>query len=250
MKKGLIFVITILMIIFSFSFINSANMHSGTNIYVNVDGTFRSLESGYSYFYGSHSYSLSSSFSFGHNPTQVWVSVQNGEMTLFNALSSTHKLCPNPSKPTTYSNTNIPNPSHVATEIYLSSGKTLQQAINDGNFCTPIVYTYSWYVSGWSTTVIDACSNSLTRTVYCQRNDGTQVADSYCSGTKPYSSTSTQDCHWKQGSTYYAVLIGEAYCGVGACNANNIDHGRFCKWSGGNCFMAWCDGAYEYCRHD
>jgi hypothetical protein len=44
-------------------------------------------------------------------------------------------------------------------------------------------YSYSWYTGEWS-----GSSGTRTRTVYCERSDGTQVADSYCAGSKPPSS--------------------------------------------------------------
>ncbi len=60
-----------------------------------------------------------------------------------------------------------------------------------------ITYNYSWYTSSrWS------CSQTCwwwtkTRNVYCNRSDWTQVSDSYCSESKPSSSTScnTQACY-------------------------------------------------------
>jgi hypothetical protein len=65
---------------------------------------------------------------------------------------------------------------------------------SDSQSCnTQTCYTYAWYQGGWG-----ACSNSgcgggtQTKTVYCQRSDGTAVADSYCSGTKP---SATQSCN-------------------------------------------------------
>lgn len=57
-------------------------------------------------------------------------------------------------------------------------------------YCNP--YTYSW-----NTGTFGACSETCgggtqTRTVTCQRSDGTTVADSYCSGTRP---TTSQSCN-------------------------------------------------------
>jgi hypothetical protein len=50
--------------------------------------------------------------------------------------------------------------------------------------------TYSWDTSGWDTP--SACgTTTATRSVWCERSDGTSVSDAYCSGTKPSSSTST-----------------------------------------------------------
>ena len=60
-----------------------------------------------------------------------------------------------------------------------------------GGFCeTP---TYSWVTTTWSACSATACgtAGNQTRTVTCRRNDGTTVADSFCTGTKPQS---TQTC--------------------------------------------------------
>lgn len=79
-------------------------------------------------------------------------------------------------------------------------------------------FTYSWYVGTWQTAPLNPVSNwtysgttacsatcgggiqtvqyycqpayqTQTRSTYCQRSDGTVVADSFCGGTNPYQST-------------------------------------------------------------
>ena len=85
-------------------------------------------------------------------------------------------------------------------------------------------YTYSWDAGSWSS----CTNNNRARTVSCKRNDGTQVADSYCTGTKPPSSQACWEgqgcnsCPWgfsqpsgdihkyckvngRQGSWYYTI---------------------------------------------
>jgi hypothetical protein len=128
-----------LLILFLFSIFSvSAATQQASSINITIDNVQRTLDSGSIYFVGIHTWTAGSSTDPGHNASQIWVFVQEGETTLLNALTSptfVHKLCPNPSKPLTYASKNIPNPGHLATEIILSSGKSLQQAINDGDFC-------------------------------------------------------------------------------------------------------------------
>ena len=115
--------------------------HQGGDVQISVDGTTsRTLNSGTSYFIGTHTYASVIAAMGQHDPNQVWVNVKDGEMTLLLALQSTNKLCPKTSKPTTYSSQPAGNNKayHYATEIQLSatySNKDLQTAINDGDFC-------------------------------------------------------------------------------------------------------------------
>lgn len=68
---------------------------------------------------------------------------------------------------------------------------TFQNAINSKKFC----YTFSWKASSWSACDVPQCSDcasnpcgygTMTRTVWCEREDGKKFANSYCSnaGTK------------------------------------------------------------------
>ena len=59
----------------------------------------------------------------------------------------------------TYSSTNIPDPSHLATEIVFSSGETLQAKINAGTFCcTPKTCSNLGFTCG---TPSDGCGGTL-----------------------------------------------------------------------------------------
>jgi len=140
-------------------------MHSGANINLIIDGDSGNLNLESSYFIGTHSYSPIVSLMAGqHDASQIWVSVQDGEMTLFNALQSPNRLCPNPTKPTAYSSSNIPDPGHLATEILLTaSGKTFQAAINDGDFCGCTSGSTKTYTCPDS-----PCANYGTITLVCQ----------------------------------------------------------------------------------
>ncbi len=135
MKRGIaVFVFLLLGI----SFISAATMHYASNVPVVIDGVQRELAASAPDLKGNHIYNNPPSLLMGqHDPSQIWVSVQDGEMTLLEALSSApNKLCPNPSQPLTYSSTDIPNPSHLATEILMNyGGWTLQESINFGFYC-------------------------------------------------------------------------------------------------------------------
>lgn len=105
---------------------------------------------------------------------------------------------------------------------------------------TTVAYTYGWYQSGWSAcplnswtysytsgcspscgagtqSVVYVCNpswNTQTQTVYCQRNDLTQVDDSYCSaaGPKPATSQSCYQTSCSGGDPSYTQA-----CSNGAC---------------------------------
>ena len=57
-------------------------------------------------------------------------------------------------------------------------------------------YTYSWNTGWWWSCSASCGWGTQTRTVSCQRNDGTTASDSFCTGTKPAVSQScnTQAC--------------------------------------------------------
>lgn len=76
-------------------------------------------------------------------------------------------------------------------------------------------YTYSWYTGSWSWDSITCGTSYASRTVYCRRNDGAQVSDSYCGGGKPSSSTSTTDCSGCSGTYNESDYI---YSKVRHCN--------------------------------
>ena len=69
----------------------------------------------------------------GHGADVIWVSVDGSETTLQNAIS-TIGLCGSFSI-ASYTSVDIPIQSHFASEIEISSGKSLQDAIDEGDFC-------------------------------------------------------------------------------------------------------------------
>lgn len=79
----------------------------------------------------------------------------------------------------------------VADTFCSGSAPATSQSCSDTSACT-----YAWSAGAWSTCSATCGGGTQTRTVYCQRSDGGQVADSFCSGAKPGSSQScnTQAC--------------------------------------------------------
>ena len=194
MKKG--HLILFLFIIFFISLIVSAGVdmtkahHNSMNISIGIDGASQTIDAiaVSNFAFPSHTYISVLSLNPGHNANQIWASVKDGEMSLFQALSSTNKLCPASPIKSSYASspTDKSQPYHYATEIQLPSGKSLQEAIDAGDFC------YVWYTDDSS---CSATCGGGTRTTYCSHN-GVQVADNYCYGTKPSVSCNTQGCVW------------------------------------------------------
>jgi len=133
MKKGaIIFVLLVL----SISYISAIVSFPASNVSVKIGGTDRTLQYAIdnSLLKGSYTYALSASIAIGqHDASQVWVSVENGEMTLLQAMQS-YKLCPKSGNPITYANP-APNPGHYATEVKYSATQSVQDVINTGIFC-------------------------------------------------------------------------------------------------------------------
>jgi len=208
-KRGiLLFVGLSILISFIISLINASISFPANDIKINVAGSPMTLQQAadLGYLKGTaSSYASSSPISMGqHDASQIWVSVKDGEKNLIDALSSTNKLCPKSSSAVPTGPTDKSQAYHLATEVIFSSGtfnaKSLQQLINDGTLCT----TYSWITSGWSSN--GACpTTTFTRTVYCKRDDGTNMGTtcgtySGCSCPTPATSTTTT-CTWSQSSS-------------------------------------------------
>ncbi len=64
-------------------------------------------------------------------------------------------------------------------------------------------WTYSWQTDSWGACSEPCGGGSQTRSVWCQRNDGVTVADSYCSSPKPATSQAcnTQTCPTRATAT-------------------------------------------------
>jgi hypothetical protein len=244
MKKGGYWIILLSIIIISV-FISGIGVdvtkayHNSTNITIGIDGINQTINTitAANFVFPPHTYASGLSLNPGHNINQIWVSVKDGEMNLSAALSSTNKLCPaNPIK-SSYTSSPIDKsqPYHYANEIQLSSGKTLQEAINLGDFC------YSWYTNTISCSV--TCGGG-TRTTYCSRN-GTQVADNYCYGTKPSVSCNTQGCVWTVERMGCIPASCSVFCPYPALTNTSCSPRNSTKMCGYN---AGCSQAYGECR--
>lgn len=79
-----------------------------------------------------------------------------------------------------------------------------------GAGCT--AYTYNWFQGGYGTCSKSCGGGIQTQTVSCQRSDGTDVGDSYCSGTKPNSSRTCNAQSCTGGSSYSWVPSSWSAC--------------------------------------
>jgi len=96
------------------------------------------------------------------------------------------------------------------------------QAATDYSSCT-----YSWQTGGWSTPA--SCGSvTQTRSVWCQRSDGTTVADSSCGGAKPATSQSGTD----YSSCTYSFTYG-SWSSPAACGSVTQTRTATCKRSDG-----------------
>ncbi|MFA5125971.1 MAG: right-handed parallel beta-helix repeat-containing protein [archaeon] len=107
-------------------------------------------------------------------------------------------------------------------------------------------YTYSWQTGAWSSCSVSCGAGSQTRNVYCKRNDGTKVADSYCSGTKPGTS---QACDAGGCSLGKVCVSGQcivkylSYAKNEVMNLNGIYYHVNYALSTTNT-PVWCNGTY------
>ena len=97
----------------------------------------------------------------GHQADEIWVSVQDGEMYLLDAIVSANKLCPaSPLKHLYEGPDDKSEIHHYADEIEISPGKSFQDAIDNGEFCcAPKTCASLGYVCG--TSWDDGCGGTI-----------------------------------------------------------------------------------------
>lgn len=102
--------------------------------------------------------------------------------------------------------------------------------------------SYSWSASGWgSWSSTCSASASRSRSVSCRRSDGTTVADSSCSGTKPSSSESSAVY---SGCTYSFTASSWVDPGPGCTDSETQSRTVKCQRSDGtNVSGSYCSGA-------
>lgn len=99
--------------------------------------------------------------------------------------------------------------------------------------------TYAWRTSAFGSCGAGACSvGTQTRTVWCERSDGTTVADGLCAGTRPAES---QTCNNTNGCTWYAGNYGT--CSA-RCGGGTQTRPVYCRdGAGAQVPSSWCTGA-------
>ena len=128
------------------------------------------------------------------------------------------------------------------------SGTCSHPLVSDGTSCGTgqclagvcTAYSYSWQTSNWSACTLSGCSGSQSRTVWCQRSDGSTVASSYCTGSQPAAS---QTCNAVAGAacTDDANACTSDYCnGTGSCSHPALPDLTSCNSGFGRCVSGAC----------
>jgi len=182
--------------------------HSASNLLITKDGHSMTLQQAMgsnAFIHGASESGILTLPIPGHDASEIWVSVNGNEMTFQDALSTEEGLCGMSSPTASYTSPDIPNPSHLATEIEIVTitnfVMTLQDVINSGDFC----YDYSWEHGDCSKT----CGGGEWD-VWCERDDGETKDDRYClysPNTEPSTKCNTHACY-----TYRWIEGGWSYC--------------------------------------
>jgi len=136
-KRYVIFSFVLTLLFTGIFSVNAALLHSGNDFLIKVNNNVGTLNHAISggYFTGTNTYSSVQALDPGHSADEIWVSVKDGEMYLLQALSSKNKLCPRSPPKTSYTGPSDKSKAyHYASEIEISTGKSFQQAIDNGEF--------------------------------------------------------------------------------------------------------------------
>ena len=99
--------------------------------------------------------------------------------------------------------------------------------------------TYAWKTTAFNACSASSCGNGQqVRSVWCERSDGTTVADTMCTSSRPVTAqacTNTQGCSWFAG-TYGACSV--------RCGGGSQTRPVYCRDTiGSQVPNAWCSGA-------
>ena len=162
-----------------------------------------------------------------HNLSEIWVSVDNIGMNFKNAIENTD-LCGLTDVTLNYSN--APDPSHLGTEIEISTDKSLQDAINDGTLVsTP---------GNWSGTLADSIGGGG-----CSATCGGGTQTRTC--TNPSLFCGGTDCSDIDGGSDTRICNSQPCCPSGTTEINGDCYG---SWQPNN----WCGSSLcekDSCLH-
>lgn len=99
--------------------------------------------------------------------------------------------------------------------------------------------TYEWTVNDWTTCSALCGGGEQSREVVCEKNDGTAVGDSLCSGTKP---AMIQSCNVQACANYMWVQGGFGACSA-TCGGGQQTQSVVCQNSAGQTLAdSFCSG--------